>query len=117
MPSAPARPAPPEGISADALSNRIDQFLGSHGFKPGAPRGQTLDGSGSDGGQTEVRLRSGPVSDTDATTAVDFVCEEDVRLAVKAGRKIVVSERAIVTPAARDLGDEHRVFTVAPWHG
>jgi len=117
LPSAPARPAPPKGISADALSNRIDQFLGSHGFKPGAPRGQTLDGSGSDGGQTEVRLRSGPVSDTDATTAVDFVCEEDVRLAVKAGRKIVVSERAIVTPAARDLGDEHRVFTVAPWHG
>jgi hypothetical protein len=59
------------------------------------------------------------VSDPEVADAkpVDFVCEEDVRLAVKAGRKIVVSERAIVTPAARDLGDEHRVFTVAPWHG
>ena len=48
---------------------------------------------------------------------LDFVCEEDVRLAIRAGRKLVVSERAIVTPAARELGEEHRVFTVAPWRG
>ena len=48
---------------------------------------------------------------------LDFVCEEDVRLAIQAGRKLVVSERAIVTPAARDLGDANRVFTVAPWRG
>jgi len=38
-----------------------------------------------------------------------------VRLAIRAGRKLLVSERAIVTPAARDLADEHRVLTVAPW--
>jgi hypothetical protein len=48
---------------------------------------------------------------------LEFVCEEDVRIAIKAGRKLVVSERAIVTPAARDLGDQHRVFSVAPWRG
>jgi hypothetical protein len=48
---------------------------------------------------------------------LDFVCEEDVRLAIQAGRKLVVSERAIVTPAARDLGEQHRVFAVAPWRG
>jgi hypothetical protein len=29
----------------------------------------------------------------------------------------MISERAIVTPAARDLGDQHRVFTTAPWRG
>jgi hypothetical protein len=28
-----------------------------------------------------------------------------------------VSERAIVTPAARDLGEQHRIFRVAPWSG
>ena len=38
---------------------------------------------------------------------LDFVCEEDVRLAIQAGRKLMVSERAIVTPAARDLGEQH----------
>jgi hypothetical protein len=45
------------------------------------------------------------------------VCEEDVRLAIQAGRKLIVSERAIVTPAARDLGESNRVFAVAPWPG
>jgi hypothetical protein len=46
---------------------------------------------------------------------LEFVCEDDVRTALKTGRKLVVSERAIVTPAARDLGEQHRVFTIAPW--
>jgi acetaldehyde dehydrogenase (acetylating) len=44
-----------------------------------------------------------------------FVCEEDVRQAVKAGTKIVVGERTIVTPAARDLAEAHRVFVPAGW--
>jgi hypothetical protein len=48
---------------------------------------------------------------------LDFVCEEDVRLAIQAGRKLVVSERAIVTPAARDLGEANRIFSIAPWRG
>jgi len=46
---------------------------------------------------------------------LDFVCEEDVRLAIQTGRKLLISERAIVTPAARDLGEEHRVFSNSPW--
>ena len=88
---------PPAGISADSLSRRIDEFLGSRGFK----------------GQTGVR----PVTDTASAPPLDFVCEEDVRLAIQAGRQLVVSERAIVTPAARDLGEQHRIFRVAPWSG
>jgi hypothetical protein len=39
------------------------------------------------------------------------VCEEDVRLAVQAGTQLVVSERAIITPAARDLAERHHVLT------
>ena len=34
-----------------------------------------------------------------------------MRLAIQAGRKLLISERAIVTPAARDLAEEHRVIT------
>ena len=30
---------------------------------------------------------------------------------------LLVAERAIITPAARDLGEEHRVFSVSPWRG
>ncbi len=103
LPSPPARPAPPAGIAADALSQRIDQFLGSRGLRPpSVPPPSPL-------GPTSV---PGPPS---SQPPLDFVCEEDVRLAIQRGGKLVVSERAIVTPAARDLGEEHRIFTVAPW--
>jgi hypothetical protein len=34
---------------------------------------------------------------------VDFVCEADVRDAMRAGRKILIGRKTIVTPAARDL--------------
>jgi acetaldehyde dehydrogenase (acetylating) len=103
LPEAPFH-GPDVGISAAGLSRRIDQFLGSRGFKA-SDRGQTGLGTGSDQGQTS----------TAQTKPLDFVSEEDVRLAIRSGRKLVVAERAIITPAARDLGDEHRVFTVAPW--
>jgi acetaldehyde dehydrogenase (acetylating) len=104
LPAAPARPAEPVGVRADVLMQKIDQFLGARGFKSGT----------GDGGQRgpAARAASDPVA-----KPLDFVCEEDVRLAIKAGRTLLVSERAIVTPAARDLGEQHRIFSVAPWRG
>ena len=44
-----------------------------------------------------------------------FVCEDDVRLAIEQGRKLVLAERAIVTPSARDLGEAHQVFSIASY--
>ena len=46
---------------------------------------------------------------------VDFVCEEDVRQAIRLGRTIVIGDRTIVTPAARDLAATGRVFVTAAW--
>jgi len=97
LPSAPARPAP-AGISVEALSRRVDEFLSSRGYKG--------DGPVTDPGRSGAQPDSPPL---------DFVCEDDVRRAIQAGRKLIVSERAIVTPAARDLGEQHRVFSVAPF--
>jgi hypothetical protein len=45
-----------------------------------------------------------------ARRPAEFVCEEDVRKALETGHKIVLDSRTIVTPAARDLGEEKRVF-------
>ena len=45
--------------------------------------------------------------------AVPFVCEDDVRQAIRQSRSIVIDERTIVTPAARDLAERHRVFAHA----
>ena len=109
LPAIAAKPAAPAGIGAEVLSRRIDDFLVARGFKAEQGSGR----SGESG-------RSGGSSASEKATdskALDFVCEEDVRLAIQAGRKLVVSERAIVTPAARDLGEAHRVFSVAPWRG
>jgi len=39
-----------------------------------------------------------------------FVCEEDVRLAMREGRTILVDERTIITPSARDLGQTTNVL-------
>jgi acetaldehyde dehydrogenase (acetylating) len=103
----PAVPAVSHGIPADALSARIDQFLGVRGFRAGgAPAGATQASPPAHG--------AAPLAGPAAGPPLDFVCEDDVRRAIEAGRKLVVSEKAIVTPAARDLGEQHRVFSFAP---
>ena len=90
-------PTPRAGLNPDVLGPRIDQFLASRGIpnpEPGTRNPETGTGSGS-------------------RKAAEFVCEEDVRQALRSGLKIVLDSRTIVTPAARDLGDEKRVFVDA----
>lgn len=41
---------------------------------------------------------------------VDFVSESDVRAAVEKGVKIYITSKTILTPAARDLGEEKEIF-------
>jgi acetaldehyde dehydrogenase (acetylating) len=41
---------------------------------------------------------------------VDFVCEDDVRLAVERGEKIRIGPDTIITPSARELGEARGVF-------
>ncbi len=41
---------------------------------------------------------------------VDFVSEIDVRTAIENGEKIFIAAKTIITPAARDLGEERDVF-------
>ncbi len=103
----------PTGISAEALTRRIDQFLGSRGFKSGSDWA-------SDPGRIRGQSRGHWVAagaDPYAETPLDFVCEDDVRLALKAGKKLVVAERAIITPAARDLGEAAPGFHRRPVAG
>lgn len=45
-----------------------------------------------------------------AIAAVDFVSEDDVRRAMRDGQKIYISKKTILTPSARDLGEEKDVF-------
>ncbi len=112
LPQAPAKLVIP-GIPADTLGARIDQFLDARGFsqkgatppaEPAAPRtAQVAPGApaAAAGGHPT------PAS------PVPFVCEDDVRQALKTNARILVGARTIVTPAARDLGEAHKVFVYA----
>ncbi|MCM3881694.1 MAG: aldehyde dehydrogenase family protein [Vicinamibacterales bacterium] len=79
------------GLSPEVLSERVDRFLASRGLAaPAVP--------------------APSVAETSPGRPAAFVCEEDVRQALKAGTRIVIDSRSIVTPSARDLGEEKRIF-------
>jgi hypothetical protein len=95
----------PVGVPTAALTEQIERFLGTRGYK--------TEGSRAD--RSAVPPAGGATIAAD--TPLDFVCEQDVRLAIDAGRTLLVSERAIITPSARELGEARRVFTFAPYRG
>jgi acetaldehyde dehydrogenase (acetylating) len=97
LPRAPEKPQP-ESISSDALTSRIDKFLASRGLAPQFPEPPKA-----------------PAANEKPAQPEKFVCEDDVRLAVKEGRKLLIGERTIVTPAARDAGEAAQVFIHAGW--
>jgi acetaldehyde dehydrogenase (acetylating) len=43
----------------------------------------------------------------------DFVCENDVRAALTKSQKIYIGPKTILTPSARDLGNQHDIFVTA----
>jgi acetaldehyde dehydrogenase (acetylating) len=98
LPKAPARPETP-GISAQTLATRIDSFLESRGYR--VPTEKVDVGKG--------------LSSPSPEAAAAFVCEDDVRAALKAGRKVLIDEKTIVTPSARDLGESNKAFIQAGW--
>jgi acetaldehyde dehydrogenase (acetylating) len=99
LPQAPAKPTP-EPIAADRLARRIDAFLASRGIAdtPGPPPSASASGG------------AAVPPTAPKATPVTFVCEDDVRSAVKTGQKILVAERTIITPAARDAGESAKIF-------
>jgi hypothetical protein len=93
LPKAPdAAPAPP-GVEAAAIRHQVDTVVAA---RAGAPKPELP-------------------ADHAEPAVVDFVCEEDVRQAVKARRTILIGDKTIVTPAARDLAEAHRVFVRREW--
>jgi acetaldehyde dehydrogenase (acetylating) len=90
LPRVEKAPAP-IGLEASAMTARIETLTGSRPTAATAPPG-----------------------DTNQSVAT-FVCEDDVRQAIKLGRTITISERTIVTPLAREVGDAEKVFVYANW--
>ncbi len=108
-PASRAEPAPraeagatarPPAIDASTLANRVDVFLRTRGLASGPPPPEPAPVETSQDG-------------VQPPAPVEFVCEDDVRQAMRDGRQIAIDDRTIVTPAARDMGEQHRVFADA----
>lgn len=106
---APSRPMP----KRDQIAAIIDSFL----TKKLAGVAPTQPAATAPAAETPVKtviheLR--PQSDNGSRPEpVDFVSEADVRAAVEKGAKIYITSKTILTPAARDLGNEKDVFAKA----
>jgi acetaldehyde dehydrogenase (acetylating) len=111
LPQGPQRPAA-SGIPAETLADRIDQFLTSRGYRP-----SETTAPGPNPPPTDSHAQTTPTGGAtkDDQTPMPFVCEDDVRTAIRAGRKLVIGEKTIVTPSARDLGEAQKVFVYAGW--
>jgi acetaldehyde dehydrogenase (acetylating) len=100
LPQAPGNKVGP-GISAAALAERIDRFLSARGIAPGAT--------------DSTPGPSATPAPEPTPQAASFVCEDDVREAIRAGRKVLVGQRTIITPSARDLGDASGALVYTGW--
>jgi hypothetical protein len=89
----------PDPISSESLTNRIDRFLATRGLAPAKPAERH-----------ETALAGDAAKPAKPTQPEVFVCEADVQNAVKTGQKLLIGERTIVTPAARDAGETAKVF-------
>lgn len=89
-------------IDRAAIADLVDKFLSARA--PAAPLPVTLP-------QVEAKPAPPPppVKNADPKAA-EFVCEDDVRQAIAKGEKIFVNAKTIITPSARDLGNEREVF-------
>jgi acetaldehyde dehydrogenase (acetylating) len=101
LPKVPVR-AVPTGISAQTLSAKVDAFLSSRGFRPAEV-------------QPPDELKGSHLKPIPADNPRDFICEDDVREALKSGKTLMVGDRTIVTPSARELGESNKVFVHADW--
>ena len=96
----------PTPINRAAVANLVDRFLKERtpqiSVLPSLPIAPT------------PQLNSPPEPPKPVTPpkppAVPFVCEDDVRQAVNKGEKIYINVKTILTPSARDLGNEKNIF-------
>ncbi len=105
------------GIDPELLAHRVETFLAARGI-PSTPAADDHEPAARPLGTASVDTAAPAPADAGPApppveTAVDFVCEDDVRYALGGSRRIVINDRTIITPAARDLGEKHRVFVQA----
>ena len=111
LPEPPAAPAAP-GLDGELLAARVHEFLARRGVagRAASPAPRPADPAEAPAEPAAPPPPPEAPARAPAPAAVAFVCEDDVRQAIRHARSIVVNERTIVTPAARDLAERRRIF-------
>lgn len=97
-----------EGVVA-SVEERVSQFLERRGLSPRQPANVSSPDPESRVAEAEKRGGEDP-GQARSPAPLDFVSEEDVRVALQQGRKLPVGPKTVITPSARDLGNEENVF-------
>lgn len=107
---------PRQTISREQVAALVDRFLSTKVVpeaKPAAEAPMAEVAPQSDSPIKTIIHELRPQSLTDNgfnAEPVDFVSETDVRDAVTRGKKIYITAKTIITPSARDLGNEKDIF-------
>jgi acetaldehyde dehydrogenase (acetylating) len=114
-----ARPSSRAAASVDRaeIAALVDRFLAERQFRQPASSAPALPSPPPALSFTpnEQPAQSQPVLPTNGASnstgpVYDFVCEEDVKRAIAAREKIRINGKTIITPAARELGEERDIF-------
>jgi acetaldehyde dehydrogenase (acetylating) len=108
--------------SSASAAEVVDRFLAARRPGPAQPAAASAPGGPSCGygscdapGEPGRTAEPEPVAQAAPEPAIaDFVCENDVREALRQKRKIHVGPKTIVTPAARDLAAQDNTLVDAP---
>lgn len=113
----------PKNIKREEIAAIVDRFLSQKIAE--TPVAETVDENhqtGNEKSQVEAQAALNPVKTiihelkTENSTngskpkTVDFVSEDDVKRAIDGGEKIFITAKTIITPSARDLGEEREIF-------
>jgi len=106
-------PGPPAAAPRAAIlpspADIVDRFLAGRSARQ-APAADASTCSVCAVPQPQASPPPSPPPEEKRPQAVEFVCEEDVRAAIRQNRKIHIGPKTIVTPAARDLAAQHDVL-------
>lgn len=107
-------PAPQRRASRDEIAAIVDSFLSKKIAE--MPKAELEPNGPAPTAAAEVKTVVHEITPENAVqkpvpiTPVEFVSEDDVRRAIANGEKIFISKKTILTPSARDLGEEKEVF-------
>jgi acetaldehyde dehydrogenase (acetylating) len=105
-------------VKREEIAALVDKFLRSKiANTPDEAKNQTetANKTASSNGQVKTIIHQVANVENVATNGarpktVDFVSEDDVKKAIETGAKIYITAKTIITPSARDLGEEREVF-------